>query len=108
MVTAEHILIATGGRPTPPNIPGQELGISSDDIFWMQKKPGKTLIVGASYIALECAGFLHGLGIDVTVMVRSIFLRGFDQQLANKIGDHMAKIGIKFIRKSVPTKITKK
>lgn len=55
----------------------------------MQKKPGKTLIVGASYIALECAGFLHGLGIDVTVMVRSIFLRGFDQQLANKVGDYM-------------------
>lgn len=74
----------------------------------MQKKPGKTLVVGASYIALECAGFLHGLGIDVTVMVRSIFLRGFDQQLANKIGDHMASIGIKFIRKSVPTKITHK
>jgi len=74
----------------------------------MQKKPGKTLVVGASYIGLECAGFLHGLGIDVTVMVRSIFLRGFDQQLANKVGDYMAKIGIKFIRNSVPSNVTKK
>jgi pyruvate/2-oxoglutarate dehydrogenase complex dihydrolipoamide dehydrogenase (E3) component len=50
---------------------------------------------------------MHGLGIDVTVMVRSIFLRGFDQQLANKIGDYMKKTGLKFIRDSVPTKITK-
>lgn len=109
-VTADNILIATGGRPTYPseieNV--RELTISSDDIFWMDKKPGKTLVVGASYIGLECAGFLHGLGIDVTVMVRSIFLRGFDQQLANKIGDYMKKIGIKVIHNSVPTKITKK
>ncbi len=109
MVTADNILIATGGRPTYPEIPGaKEYSITSDDIFWMKTKPGKTLIVGASYIALECAGFLHGLGIDVTVMVRSIFLRGFDQQLANKIGAYMEKIGIKFIRNSVPSKITKK
>lgn len=110
VVTADNILIATGGRPTfPPEIPNlREVAISSDDIFWKQQKPGKTLVVGASYIGLECAGFLHGLGIDVTVMVRSIFLRGFDQQLANKIGDHMKKIGVKVIHNSVPTKITKK
>ena len=73
----------------------------------MKNKPGKTLIVGASYIALECAGFLHGLGVDVTVMVRSILLRGFDQQLANKIGDYMEAKGIKFIKKSVPVNISK-
>lgn len=110
VVTADNILIATGGRPTyPPEIENvKELTISSDDIFWMEKKPGKTLVVGASYIGLECAGFLHGLGIDVTVMVRSIFLRGFDQQLANKIGDYMKKIGIKVGHNSVPTKINKK
>lgn len=47
------------------------------------------MVVGASYIALECAGFIHGFHHDVTVMVRSIFLRGFDQQMANKIGDFM-------------------
>lgn len=109
-VTADNILIATGGRPSfPTDIPNvKEVSISSDDIFWLKKRPGKTLVVGASYIALECAGFLHGFGIDVTVMVRSIFLRGFDQQLANKIGDYMKKIGIKTIHNSVPTKITKK
>lgn len=64
-------------------------------------------MVGASYIALECAGFLHALGIDTTVMVRSIFLRGFDQQMANKVGDYMAGTGIKFIRNSVPISIEK-
>jgi pyruvate/2-oxoglutarate dehydrogenase complex dihydrolipoamide dehydrogenase (E3) component len=48
---------------------------------------------------------LHGLGIDVAVMVRSIFLRGFDQQLATKVGDYMAEHGVKFIRDSVPTEI---
>lgn len=55
----------------------------------MKKNPGRTLVVGASYIALECGGFLNALGTSVTVMVRSILLRGFDQQIANKIGDYM-------------------
>ena len=48
----------------------RELGITSDDIFSLAYSPGKTLLVGASYIALECAGFLRGLGLDVTVMIR--------------------------------------
>lgn len=48
---------------------------------------------------------MHGLGTNVTIMVRSIFLRGFDQQLANKIGDYMAKQGTKFIMKAIPKKI---
>jgi thioredoxin reductase (NADPH) len=53
----------------------RELGITSDDLFSRPHSPGKTLLVGASYIALECAGFLKGLGLDVTVMIRSILLR---------------------------------
>lgn len=90
MVRAKYILIATGGRPADPGIPGgREHAISSDDIFWRTENPGRTLVVGASYIALECGGFLKALGSDVTIMVRSILLRGFDQQIANKIGDYM-------------------
>jgi thioredoxin reductase (NADPH) len=78
-VSAKFILIAVGGRPSYPGIPGdKEYCITSDDIFWMQKSPGKTLVVGASYVALECAGFLNGCGLDTDVMVRSILLRGFD------------------------------
>lgn len=71
----------------------------------MQRPPGKTLVVGASYIALECAGFLAAFGFDVTVMVRSIFLRGFDQEFANKIGEYMTKHKVKFIREAIPSKI---
>lgn len=56
-----------------------EYAITSDDLFSLSSPPGKTLVVGASYVALECAGFLAGLGLEVTCMVRSILLRGFDQ-----------------------------
>lgn len=65
-------------------------------------------MVGASYVALECGGFLAGLGLDVTVMVRSILLRGFDQDMANRAGEHMEEHGIKFIRRYVPIKVSGK
>jgi len=75
---------------TPPHVSSraplaQELCITSDDLFSMAAPPGKTLVVGASYVALECAGFIAGLGYDTTVMMRSIPLRGFDQQCAEHI-----------------------
>jgi len=106
-ITADKFIIATGGRPKYPDIPGVEHGISSDDLFSLSYNPGKTLLVGASYIALECAGFLAGLGLETTVMVRSILLRGFDQQIANKIGDYMEEHGVNMIRECVPTSIEK-
>ena len=68
-VTARRILIAVGGRPTLLSCEGGEHAITSDDVFSLKESPKKTLVVGASYIALECAGFLAGLGLDVTVMV---------------------------------------
>lgn len=78
-MTADKIIIAVGGRPTYPGIPGdKEFGITSDDIFSLKTNPKKTLVIGASYVALECGGFLTGLGYDVSIMVRSILLRGFD------------------------------
>lgn len=61
--------------------------------------------MGASYVSLECAGFLAKLGFDVTVMVRSILLRGFDQQMAEIVGDYMKGHGVNFLRGFVPTKI---
>ena len=80
VVTAKDVLITVGCRPTyPKDIPDLEKKvITSDDIFFLTKPPGKTLVVGAGYVALECGGFIHGLGCDTTVMVRSILLRGFD------------------------------
>jgi len=106
-ITSRRIVVAVGGRPKPLDIPGGELALSSDDLFWYRTSPGKTLVIGASYVALECAGFLAGIGLDTTVMVRSILLRGFDQQIAEKIGDYMIEHGVKFIRPATPLKIEK-
>jgi thioredoxin/glutathione reductase (selenoprotein) len=106
-LTASRFLIATGGRPSALDCEGGELSISSDDVFAMEKSPGKTLCVGASYISLECGGFLAGLGLDVTIAVRSILLRGFDRECADKIGDYMVEHGVKFKRGVTPTKLEK-
>ncbi|KAF1329890.1 Thioredoxin reductase 1, partial [Globisporangium splendens] len=107
-VTTRDVVVAVGGRPKPLSCEGGELAISSDDIFWRKEAPGKTLVVGASYVALECAGFMKGMGYDVKIMVRSILLRGFDQDMANKIGEFMeVESKIEFIRGCVPQSITK-
>jgi len=107
-VTANKIIIAVGGRPSYPGIPGdKEFGMTSDDIFSLKKAPGKTLVIGASYVSLETAGFLSAFGYDTTVMVRSILLRGFDQDMANKIGFFMEKNHTKFINGATPTKMEK-
>uniref|UniRef100_T1JFP9 thioredoxin-disulfide reductase (NADPH) n=1 Tax=Strigamia maritima TaxID=126957 RepID=T1JFP9_STRMM len=108
-LTADNVVIAVGGRPKyPREIPGaMEYGISSDDVFFLQKPPGKTLVVGGSYVALECAGFLQGLGFDTTVMIRSIPLRGFDQQMAKIIVQNMEQLGSKFLSRCVPIAVEK-
>uniref|UniRef100_A0A8C6UJ69 thioredoxin-disulfide reductase (NADPH) n=1 Tax=Neogobius melanostomus TaxID=47308 RepID=A0A8C6UJ69_9GOBI len=104
--TSERFVLATGERPRYLGIPGdKEYCITSDDLFYLPHCPGKTLVIGASYVALECGGFLAGLGLDVTVMVRSILLRGFDQDMANRAGEYMEGHGVKFLRQYVPTKI---
>lgn len=95
-VSAKYIILAAGGRPNDGGFPGAELCITSDDLFWLKDPPGKTLVVGAAYIALECGGMLTGMGCDVTVHVRSILLRGFDRECVDKIGDYMAHHGTKF------------
>merc|ERR1712232_54068 len=106
-ITSSRFLIAVGGRPTPLFCEGGELAISSDDLFSLENSPGKTLCVGASYISLECAGFLAGLGYDTTVAVRSILLRGFDRECAEKIGTYMQDNGVKFRNGVVPKKLEK-
>lgn len=112
-ITCGRIVVAVGGRPTELDIPGGEHAINSDDVFQMdwstteKKEPGKTLVVGASYVALECAGFFTALGYDTTVMVRSILLRGFDREYSEKIGDYMEQTGTRFVRGFVPEKIEK-
>ena len=73
-VSARHIVIAVGGRPrVPASFAGaDELALTSDDLFSQPTPPGKTLVVGGGYVALECAGFLAGLGYDTSVLLRSV------------------------------------
>ncbi|XP_037820046.1 thioredoxin reductase 1, mitochondrial [Lucilia sericata] len=104
--TGHYIVIAVGLRPVYPNIPGaREYGITSDDLFSWPKPPGKTLIVGAGYISMECAGFLRLFGFDVTVMVRDKILRNFDRQMVNIITDSLKERGIKFLMPYKPLKV---
>lgn len=108
VLKSKYVVIAVGGRPKYPDIPGAlEYGVTSDDVFSLKTEPGKTLVVGASYIALECAGFLNAFGYDTTVMVRSIFLRGFDQQIAEMVAGAAAEKGVKFIQKTIPSAVEK-
>ncbi|XP_052030265.1 thioredoxin reductase 3 [Apodemus sylvaticus] len=104
--TASKFVIATGERPRYLGIQGdKEYCITSDDLFSLPYCPGRTLVVGASYVGLECAGFLAGLGLDVTVMVRSVLLRGFDQEMAEKVGAYLEQQGVKFQRKFIPISV---
>ncbi|KAK8805859.1 hypothetical protein WA158_002515 [Blastocystis sp. Blastoise] len=108
IITSDKIVIATGGRPQIPSIPGaREYGITSDDLFTLSHPPGKTLVVGASYIALECAGVLRSLGYDTYCMVRSRVLRKFDQDMAEHVQEHMSRLGVKFLQPAIPTSIDK-
>ncbi|BET01964.1 thioredoxin reductase [Nesidiocoris tenuis] len=102
ILKTNHIIVAIGGRPKYLDVPGKEHCISSDDIFSLPKAPGKTLVIGAGYIGLECAGFLKGMGYESTVMVRSVVLREFDQQMAGLITQEMEERGVKFLHKCVP------
>ncbi|KRX95068.1 Thioredoxin reductase 2, mitochondrial, partial [Trichinella pseudospiralis] len=107
IITSKDIVIATGLRPKYPEIEGAEEGISSDDIFSLPRPPAKTLVVGGSYVGLECAGFLSGLGYPVTLMVRSIPLRGFDQQMAHLVTDNLIVHGTDILWRCKPKKILK-
>ncbi|KMK67985.1 FAD-dependent oxidoreductase [Puniceibacterium sp. IMCC21224] len=96
VVTAKHILVATGGHPVRPDLPNANLGIVSDDIFHLAALPKSILIIGGGYIACEFACILQGLGVDVTVYYRGAqILRGFDDEARGLIADAMCERGIK-------------
>lgn len=106
--TADHILIATGGAPTIPNIPGAEYGINSDGFFALREQPKRVAVVGAGYIAVEIAGVLHALGSETHLFVRQHApLRNFDPMLIDAIVDAMATEGPKLHTHSVPKAVIK-
>jgi glutathione reductase (NADPH) len=94
-ITAEHILIAVGGWPVMPQIPGIEHAISSNEAFHLKELPARVIVVGGGYIAVEFAGIFHGLGARVTQLYRGpLFLRGFDDDVRRALADEMRKTGI--------------
>lgn len=94
-VTAEKILIATGGLPSVPDFPGNENVITSNEVFFLEKLPERILIVGGGYIAVEFAGIFHGYGSEVTQLYRGEkFLRGFDEDVRGHLAEQMLAHGI--------------
>jgi len=108
-VSAERILIATGGRPAmPPDLPGLELAITSNETFHLEELPRKIVIIGAGYIAIEFAGIFNGLGVEVELLYRgNEILRGFDQDLRASLADIMRAQGIKIAYHTEPAAIEK-
>lgn len=93
--SADRILIATGAYPSIPNIPGTELGITSDDFFALENQPERVAIIGSGYIAVELAGVFHALGTNVTLIARkNRLLREFDGTLANALKESYLEQGI--------------
>ncbi|MGH7987274.1 MAG: glutathione-disulfide reductase [Candidatus Binataceae bacterium] len=96
--TTEHILLATGGRPVLPSVPGGEMAITSNEAFFLPAFPSNVIIVGGGYIGVEFAGIFHGLGANVTLVHRGEpFLRGFDDDARWALAGEMRKRGINLL-----------
>ncbi len=103
---ADRIVIATGGRPMVPDIPGAELGITSDGFFELEDRPQRVLIAGSGYIAVELAGVFNALGSDVQLVVRKdSVLRSFDSMLSAELMVAMDKGGIELETEVIPKSV---
>ncbi|WP_350432148.1 glutathione-disulfide reductase [Shewanella sp. H8] len=106
--TADHIVVATGGAPSIPNIPGAEYGIDSDGFFALREQPKRVAVIGAGYIAVEVAGVLHALGSETHLLVRKHApLRNFDPILTDALVEAMATDGPTLHTNSVPKSVSK-
>ncbi|MBL4666726.1 MAG: glutathione-disulfide reductase [Sneathiella sp.] len=107
-ITAEYILIATGGTPIMPDVPGIEHAISSNEAFYLEDMPKRVVIVGGGYIAVEFAGIFNGLGADVIQLYRGEkILRGFDHHVQQMVAQEITKKGVDLRVQSNPAKIEK-
>ncbi len=97
-LTAAHLLIATGGHAVKPDIPGAELGITSDQAFHLDALPRRALLVGGGYIAVEFASIFNGLGVETTLLHRGErLLRGFDDDLGKVLAEELAAHGVTLV-----------
>ena len=107
-VTADHILIATGGRPSIPAVKGAEYGIDSNGVFALTKLPKRAAVVGAGYIAVELAGVLNSLGVETHLFVRKHApLRNFDPMMAETLIESMQQDGITLHTHAIPKEVVK-
>ncbi|MDP8099331.1 glutathione-disulfide reductase [Pasteurella atlantica] len=107
-ITADHILIATGGRPTRPNIKGAEYGIDSNGFFELTELPKRVAVVGAGYIAVELAGVLNSLGAEAHLFVRKHApLRTFDPFIVDTLLEVLAQDGIQLHTQAIPQEVVK-
>lgn len=106
-VKAKKILIAVGGRPNlPADIPGSELGITSDGFFDLETQPKKVAVVGAGYIAVEMSGMFHALGTETHMFIRhDTFLRPFDPMISQKVTAEYERQGIHLHKSSSQSKV---
>lgn len=105
-LAAPHTLIAVGGSPRRPALPGAELGMLSDDVFLLEQRPERLLIVGAGYVAVEFAGVFAALGTQVTLAYREAsLLRHFDAVLGDGLCEEMSRQGIRTEPYSVGTRL---
>jgi glutathione reductase (NADPH) len=106
--TAERILIATGGWPTLPDIPGMEHAITSNEALDLPQRPEKIVIVGSGYIAVEFAGIFNAYGTETHLVYRADkVLRGFDEDVRTTLNDEMAKKGVHLHPGTLPSKVEK-
>lgn len=95
---ADHIVIATGGKPVVPDLPGAEHGITSDGFFNLVEQPRRVVIVGSGYIAVETASLLNALGSEVSIMMRRLeFLNGFDAMIRRSLMEEMQNSGVNIL-----------
>lgn len=105
-LAAPHVLLAVGGQPRWPELPGAELGLTSDEVFELRQQPRRILIVGAGYVAVEFAGIFRALGSQVTLTYRSpSLLRHFDAMLGEALCDEMLRQGIELAPLSEPLEL---
>ncbi|KAF9924832.1 Glutathione reductase [Linnemannia zychae] len=107
-IHAKKILIAVGGRPTIPKVPGAELGIDSDGFFDLEYQPKRVAVVGTGYIGVELAGIFHALGSKVTIFSRTQeILRPFDPIIKDTLRKEMTNIGVDIVTNSAVTSLAK-
>ena len=106
--TADRIVISTGGRPSVPDIPGAELGITSDDFFELEERPQRVLVAGSGYISVELTGVFNGLGSDVGLLIRKDrVVRSFDEMLGSELMTAMREDGVRITTRVIPSSLEK-